>query len=293
MMRFFRKFEYISPSKQSIAIIVFIVVLAITFETFQQIFYIERFNLGEASFTVILKRQVLSWGIWVIASFFLVQYAKRNAQKEKYTFNALIQYMIFILFLVCLCILIIANIRLFFNGEIFSFSLLFKEYVTFYMFQKMPIFTLGYFTIAIILHLYFINEKLQVKVHQLIELKNTNETLYQQLRPKLSDKTDILNIKIGNKRKIIPVADINWIEADDYCVKVHLVNGDNYTMRSTLKALEEKLKGNFLRVHRKAIVNMNMTKEFNLSNSPSLTLNNETEIPVSKSNLKSVKDFLS
>jgi len=64
-------------------------------------------------------------------------------------------------------------------------------------------------------------------------------------------------------------------------------------MRSSLKALEQKLDSNFLRVHRKAIVNMDFAKEINLSQSPILILQNNEVIAISKSNLKLVRDFIS
>ena len=133
---------------------------------------------------------------------------------------------------------------------------------------------------------------MQIEVEQLSELKKTNTELYKKLSKHIDDKSTVLNIKIGNNRKIIYVKDICWIEADDYCVIVHTNNDAAYTMRSTLKALENKLSNNFLRVHRKAIANMDMAKELNLSQSPKLILQNNIEIPVSKSNLKMVKDFI-
>ena len=143
------------------------------------------------------------------------------------------------------------------------------------------------------MHLYFVNEQLQIKVQSLSELKRTNARLYAELKEKVDDRTSVLNIKIGNKRKIIPVDEVLWIEADDYCVKVHTTNQQCYTMRSSLKALSLKLDTNFLRVHRKAIANMTMIKELSLSQSPNLILNDNTEVPVSKSHLKTVRDFLS
>jgi len=82
-------------------------------------------------------------------------------------------------------------------------------------------YTLGYIAITIILHFYFVNEQLQIEIQTVADLKQENKGLYQQLSTKIDDKASILNIKIGNKRKIIPVRNINWIEADDYCVKVH------------------------------------------------------------------------
>ncbi|MFK8165085.1 MAG: LytTR family transcriptional regulator DNA-binding domain-containing protein [Lewinella sp.] len=42
---------------------------------------------------------------------------------------------------------------------------------------------------------------------------------------------------------------------DDYCVNIHLADGRKYVMRKSLKALQEKLPGHFMRVHRKYIMN--------------------------------------
>ena len=105
------------------------------------------------------------------------------------------------------------------------------------------------------------------------------------------DRSSVLNIKIGNKQKIIPFESIYWIEADDYCSKVHTKNDSAYTMRISLKALEEKLSNNFLRVHRKAIVNMNSVEEFKNNGSSLLVLKNKTEVLVSNSKRKFVKDY--
>ncbi|MBV1924684.1 MAG: LytTR family transcriptional regulator [Flavobacteriaceae bacterium] len=184
-------------------------------------------------------------------------------------------------------------LQIFQNGVDFSFTLLSNEYIPFYLFQKAPIYILGYSAIAIILHFYITNEQLQIEVQHLSELKDNNLNLYNQLKSEVNDKATILNIKIGNKRKIIPVEEIFWIEADDYCVKVHLNNSKTYTMRSSLKALEAKLPIHFLRVHRKAIVNMKTAKELTSAKSPFLILKNDHKIQVSKSNFNRVKTFIS
>ncbi len=63
-------------------------------------------------------------------------------------------------------------------------------------------------------------------------------------------------------------------------------------MRISLKALEQKLNPHFLRVHRSAIVNMKMVKEFHSNNTNLLLLKDGTEVPVSQSKLKVVKAFL-
>jgi len=291
----FKAMGKISIQKRSIIIIVLILAIAITFETFQQLYYIKRFNLAtdDVSFFGLLKTQSYRWLIWMILSIFLIWFTKVNATKKKLSSLDFVKYAALILILVFASVFIIAVIQILLVQDSFSMSSLINDYLTFYTFQKAPIYILGYIAITIIMYLYFANEQLQVEVQELHHLKKTNSELYNKLSSKIDDKTTILNIKIGNKRKIIPVDQISWIEADDYCVKVHTINEDAYAMRSSLKALEKKLNGNFLRVHRKAIVNMKLAKELNLANSPNLILQNNTEIQVSKSNLKTVKDFLS
>ena len=286
MIAFFSK---ISSKKIHIAIIIGVFLLAILFETLQQLYYIKRFNIVQnVQFIELLKTQSYKWFVWLVLSILLIRFVKKQASKK----TNYLKYTFFILLLVFLCVIIISIIQFFIYNDPFSFSTFFNEYVTFFTFQKAPIYTLGYIAIAIITHFYFTNEQLQIEVEALSELKTTNTKLYQELSKYIEDKASVLNIKIGNKRKIIPVKDITWIEADDYCVIVHTKKDHAYTMRSTLKALENKLANNFLRVHRKAIVNMDLAKELNLSNTPKLVLENNFEVPVSKSNLKTVKDFI-
>ena len=285
----FKFLSKISSKKQHVAIILLVFIMAILFETFQQLYYMKRFNLAQnIQFIEVLKSQSFRWLVWVVLSFFLIRFTKQKSSKNTNYFS----YGIFIIGLVCLSIFFISIIQIALSDEPFSWSLLFGEYVTFFAFQKAPIYTLGYIAIAIITHFYFTNEALQIKIQNLSEVKKTNASLYKQLSKHNTDNTTVLNIKIGNKRKIIPVTDIYWIEADDYCVKVHTNKDACYTMRSSLKALDDKLGNNFLRIHRKAIVNMDMAKELNLSNTPKLILHNNIEIPVSKSNLKGVKNFI-
>ncbi|MDH7446792.1 LytR/AlgR family response regulator transcription factor [Aquimarina sp. 2201CG14-23] len=283
-----------SNLKGSLIIIFLTLVIAITFETLQQLYYIRRYNLvSDVSFFYLLKSQSYSWIIWILFSLILIWVVKAKTNSKKNTITDIAHYVFIVFGLVFLCILTIASLQQLRSGDTFSINLFLNEYLPFFIFQKTPVYTLGYFAITIILYLYFSNEQLQIKVQKLSEIKEINKDLYQQLRERVDDKTTILNIKTGNKRKIIPTSEIQWIEADDYCVKVHTNNGNTHVMRSTLKSLEEKLSNNFLRVHRKAIVNMDSTKELSLSGNPKLILSNDITIPISKSNLKNVKQFLS
>lgn len=287
-----QRIKNLSNTKQSILIVLLVVLLAITFETLQLMFYVKRFQPEvEVTFFEVLQTQSYRWCIWLLLSLILIWYFRTKRTKPTTT-SSLLKLSGLIIGLVALNILIISLISILASGDLFSMANLFSEYMPFFMYQKAPIYTLGYIAISMILQLYFENEKLQIKVQELSELKLTNAKLFKKLNSTIDEKTTVLNIKIGNKRKIIPVEDIGWIEADDYCVKVHTTANGSYTMRSSLKALEEKLSSNFLRVHRKAIVNMSFAKELHMSGSPNLILENNMHIPVSKSNLKTVKDFL-
>lgn len=288
----FSRLKSISSSKQSIAIISLVIIIAITFETLQQLYYINRFQLAsDVTFLGILKTQAYRWLIWLLFSLVLITYIKGKLIRNRSSLN-LLKLAGVIISLVFINVVIISLCQILFSDVVFTFNDLISEYIPFFTYQKAPIYTLGYIAISMILYLFFENEKLQIEVQKLSELKLTNKKLYQELKTQVNEKSSILSIKIGNKRKIIPVDQISWIEADDYCVKVHTINNDTYTMRSSLKALEEKLNTNFLRVHRKAIVNMNLATELHLANSPNLILENKTRVPVSKSNLRIVKDFL-
>ena len=63
-------------------------------------------------------------------------------------------------------------------------------------------------------------------------------------------------LKVGNKLKVFNVRQITWIEADDYCVKLH-VGSRSYTIRETLISLEKQLPSEqFARIHRSTVVNV-------------------------------------
>lgn len=286
--------SFIKGKRRIVLLIVTVLILIITFQTFQQLFYINRFNLSEnTTFIFLLKGQAYRWLIWFLLSNFILWHLYSKKINDRLSITEVLKFSGLIISLVLINIIIIATINIIANADVFTIKNFLFEYVQFYLYQKGPLYTLGYIAITVILYYYFANEQLQIKVQKLSDLKLTNERLYGQLKNKLNDDTSVLNIKIGNKRKIIPVKEVLWIEADDYCVKVHTTTNGVYTMRSSLKALDEKLSTMFIRVHRKAIVNMSFAKELHLSGSPNLILKNNIQIPVSKSNLKVVKDFLS
>lgn len=279
-------------NRKNVLLISIVLIIAICFETSQQLFYLKRFSLNsEATFIELFKNQFYRWIIWFLCGIPLLFFIKSDVQKES-RFSRIIKYAILIFVIVLVNILIISSISILTFSEPFSISNFYSEYFLFFTFQKAPIYTLGYIAITIILFLNYTKELLQIEVQSLEEIKKENKLIYQKLKASNSDKSKVLNIKIGNKRKIISVETILFLEADDYCVNVHTIDNPAYSMRISLKSLEEKLEHHFLRVHRKSIVNMRMVKEFKLNTKPYLLLNNNEKVFVSKSNLKLVKDFL-
>jgi two-component system LytT family response regulator len=70
-----------------------------------------------------------------------------------------------------------------------------------------------------------------------------------------------LAVKDGDRTVLVDVADIDWIEAADYYVELH-VRGQSLLHRETMQNLEARLDPEqFVRVHRSAIVNQRRIKE--------------------------------
>ena len=68
-------------------------------------------------------------------------------------------------------------------------------------------------------------------------------------------------VKTGGRVVLVRVEDIDWIEAADYCVKLH-VQGKVHVLRESLLTLESKLNpARFFRIHRSGIVNLDRITE--------------------------------
>jgi two-component system LytT family response regulator len=93
-----------------------------------------------------------------------------------------------------------------------------------------------------------------------------------------------LVVRDSGRTFVIPHADIVWIEAEDYCARVHL-RGRTLLVRESLRALADALEGaGFVRVHRSAIVNVACIREIEplASGDQRLTLGDGTVLKVSR-----------
>lgn len=272
--------------KQNLLLLVLFISLIVVFETAQQLFYIERFQLAEGvRFMELFQGQALRWGIWLLLAmvmYFLVQKLKTSRGFDR---HQALWYVLIVISFVGLNIGVIAVISYLGSGQHLNLKLFLEEYLVFFTFQKTPLFTLAYIGFLWVISLQSQNQQLKVEVKKLSEIAEENESLYQQLSDQQKQTDLILTIKSGDKYQVVNIQDIEYIEADDYCANIYLTSGKKYVMRISLKALEEKLPNHFLRIHRKFIINTQFVITFSVG-SRNLTLQSQTHLPVAKSKLK-------
>ncbi|MCP3057635.1 LytTR family transcriptional regulator DNA-binding domain-containing protein [Myxococcus sp. K38C18041901] len=79
--------------------------------------------------------------------------------------------------------------------------------------------------------------------------------------PRQDEHPNRLVVKVGARSVLVPVTDIDWIGADDYCVTLH-VGDKEHVLRESLASLESRLDAErFVRIHRSVIVNVERIRE--------------------------------
>ena len=101
-------------------------------------------------------------------------------------------------------------------------------------------------------------------------------------------------VKSGGRVTLVKSSDVDWIEADNYYIKLH-VGGKNHLLRLSMKELEEKLDPkSFWRIHRSAIINLERVKE--LRQTPNgeyvVVLNDGTELKLSRGGRERLQELL-
>ena len=97
--------------------------------------------------------------------------------------------------------------------------------------------------------------KLVQRLSRALEVLETKAAATQPgLRAKLALKT-------STRVVLVDPADIDWIEAADYCLRVH-VGTTAHLLRESLHAMQQRLDSTvFVRIHRSSIVNVNRIRE--------------------------------
>ena len=265
----------------------------IIFEAAQQLFYALNFNNGETpdvTFTETLIGGANRWLLFMLLAIPLIWYNWNHPLK---TLNmgqlGRLSLLVVTTLFVNLCVITLKNIWLY-NNVWADFWPLFE----FYFFHKAPIILVALIFFTILVHYFKKQEELALSISEMGSLKYSNQQLYEQLKSEtIKDEAMVIQVKVGNRVKLVPLQSIVWIEADDYCVRIHDDQGKAYTLRSTMKSLEEKLPGQtFVRVHRKALVNMTEVKEYAFGAKPVIVLNDGTSIPLAQSRIKDVRSML-
>ena len=74
------------------------------------------------------------------------------------------------------------------------------------------------------------------------------------LKKRSSDTNILVSANLGRKEIVIDSSLIKWIEADDHYLKIHTTT-DSLIKRTTLEKMANELSPQFIRVHRKYLVN--------------------------------------
>jgi two-component system LytT family response regulator len=94
-----------------------------------------------------------------------------------------------------------------------------------------------------------------------------------------------LLVNVGTRSIVVPLEDVTWIQADDYCATV-FAGGRSYVLRESLNELERRLNAaEFIRAHRSAIVRVDAVQALERSSTGAMhcVLRDGTRVPVSRS----------
>lgn len=105
-------------------------------------------------------------------------------------------------------------------------------------------------------------------------------------------RTTQLVVKSRGKTVFLNTADVDWIEAADYCAYLH-VGSATHVLRRSLNALEEELDGRtFIRIHRSFIVNRERIRELELQSGGDyeVVLRSGARLPMSRRRSKNLTE---
>ena len=127
--------------------------------------------------------------------------------------------------------------------------------------------------------------------------KLANEQLSQEFFSTASNnpiQSGRIVVKTAGVIKIIPVADVNYLEADDDYVKINTIDG-NFQKNKTMSFFEQTLDPiQFIRIHRSYIINLAQVTKIELKEKDSyvVLLKSDIWLPISKSGYVKLKAAL-
>lgn len=143
----------------------------------------------------------------------------------------------------------------------------------------------------------FARQRLRQAVDKVLErfkMKQRNQAGVEKLIHQMNETAKPLErivVKSGSKIHVLPLDDIQQIEAQDDYVMIHTPSG-RFMKKETMQRLETQLpQERFIRVHRSFIVNINQVLRIEQYGKESylLILKNGSEVSVSKSRIKDLR----
>lgn len=93
-------------------------------------------------------------------------------------------------------------------------------------------------------------------------------------------------VKRSDETSYVDIEQVRWIEAEEYCVRLHLRDGRSHVLRGNLGSFEQRLGATrFVRVHRSAMVHLACVRSLRelFKGSCAVVLDDGTEVKVSRS----------
>jgi len=141
------------------------------------------------------------------------------------------------------------------------------------------------------------SQQLLKSIEKLFQQQNSITTKTQQILGTASQSPMQANrivVKDGSKIKIIPVSQVQYLEAADDYVKIHSKDGI-FLKKKTMQYFEESLLlQQFIRIHRSYIINTQLITriESNEKDGHSVLLNTGVILPVSKAGYIRLRETL-
>ncbi|MEM9391859.1 MAG: LytTR family DNA-binding domain-containing protein [Bacteroidota bacterium] len=277
-------------------ILLTVVLSIIIFEAFQQHYYIVRFKLSDEEVSVVglMLLHLRRWAIWLVCTLPMAAYIhKRSVMPVRLTPGIFIRYAVIISTSLLFSIIIITAVELVIGG--WKFQMVdFIETLQFFFFQKGPIYMIANIGVVVLISLQNNIQVHQFTIGKLSALQAEQQKLYDDLKNRsYDDESKFIQIKIGSQAKVVPVESIQWVEAEDYCVRLHTEDNASYILRSSMKSMEKILpQDKFIRIHRKYIVNLGEVDRFFFSQTPEVRLIDSTRLSVAQSRVAEIKKHL-
>lgn len=262
----------------------------VSFEAAQQHYYITSFDLaGKDEVTIIglMSRHSIRWAIWVVLALPLARFVFRHPARQLDS-RLLASYGMGLALTLLATLLVISGVELWSNELSADY---FGELLAYFTYQKAALFFNAYLGLIILISLYQRTKLLDSKMVELTDLKIEFKSRYDELSNQIrDDHAPLIQIKVGNKVKNILLADILWVQSDDYCVKVHAKSG-SYNLRKSMKLMEQELEPwGFIRLHRNTLVNRDEVDTLVYAPEPGVTLKNGQTLPIALGRVSKVKE---